>query len=93
MNRYGIRQAKAHLSELARDATKGVCTVITDNRKPVAMIVPPPSDSDGPENLASADGDGPQGPSSSVAAEPSSSSAAAFRKAFLGAPFPVGLDF
>lgn len=44
MKTFGIRQAKAHLSALVCDAAKGDCSLITDNRKPVAMIAPPPQD-------------------------------------------------
>jgi antitoxin (DNA-binding transcriptional repressor) of toxin-antitoxin stability system len=44
MKTLGIRLAKARLSELVRDAAKGECSIVTDNRKPVAMIGPPPQD-------------------------------------------------
>jgi antitoxin (DNA-binding transcriptional repressor) of toxin-antitoxin stability system len=44
MKTLGIRQAKAHLSQLVRAAAQGECSLITDNRKPVAMIGPPPQD-------------------------------------------------
>jgi antitoxin (DNA-binding transcriptional repressor) of toxin-antitoxin stability system len=44
LKKYGMRQAKAHLSEIARDAAAGVCTIITDNRNPVAMVGPLPAD-------------------------------------------------
>ena len=42
MKTMGIRLAKAKLSKLVRDAAKGECSIVTDNRKPVAMIGPPP---------------------------------------------------
>jgi len=45
MKKFGIRQAKAHLSQLVRAAAAGECSLVTDNRKPVAMIGPPPVDS------------------------------------------------
>ena len=44
MKTLGIRQTKAHLSQLVRAAAQGECSLITDNRKPVAMIGPPPQD-------------------------------------------------
>ena len=44
MKEYGIRNAKARLSEIARAAAAGECSLITDNRKPVALIGPPPGD-------------------------------------------------
>jgi antitoxin (DNA-binding transcriptional repressor) of toxin-antitoxin stability system len=40
MRSVGIRVAKARLSELARDATKGEATILTDYGKPIAMISP-----------------------------------------------------
>jgi prevent-host-death family protein len=40
MKSFGIRQAKAHLSELARAAAAGESTLITDYGKPIAMISP-----------------------------------------------------
>ena len=42
MKSLGIRQAKAHLSALVRAASKGECSLVTDNGKLVAMIAPPP---------------------------------------------------
>jgi antitoxin (DNA-binding transcriptional repressor) of toxin-antitoxin stability system len=38
MKSVGVREAKARLSELARDAAKGEVTVLTDYGKPIAMI-------------------------------------------------------
>jgi prevent-host-death family protein len=39
MKSVGIRDAKAHLSELARAAANGEPTVITDYGKPLAVIM------------------------------------------------------
>jgi antitoxin (DNA-binding transcriptional repressor) of toxin-antitoxin stability system len=44
MKSLGIRQAKAHLSALARAATSGECSLVSDNGRVVAMIGPPPQD-------------------------------------------------
>ena len=82
MKEYGIRNAKARLSEIARAAASGKCSLITDNRKPVALIGPPPGYDMEMEIL-------PQ----PVEAIRSISDAAAFRKALLGAPYPLELDF
>jgi antitoxin (DNA-binding transcriptional repressor) of toxin-antitoxin stability system len=79
MIQYGIRQAKSHLSEIVRSAAAGVCTIVTDNRKPVAMIGPLPA----PEAKAR----------SKVAEGPRALSDAAFRDALLSAPFSFELDF
>jgi prevent-host-death family protein len=38
MKSVGIREAKARLSELAKDAAKGEVTILTDYGKPIAMI-------------------------------------------------------
>ena len=38
MKTFGIREAKAHLSALARDTAAGEATVLTDYGKPIAMI-------------------------------------------------------
>jgi antitoxin (DNA-binding transcriptional repressor) of toxin-antitoxin stability system len=40
MKSVGIREAKARISELARAAAKGEATILTDYRKPVAMVGP-----------------------------------------------------
>jgi antitoxin (DNA-binding transcriptional repressor) of toxin-antitoxin stability system len=40
MKSVGIREAKARLSELARDAAKGEVTMLTDYGKPIATIAP-----------------------------------------------------
>lgn len=82
MKSLGIRQTKAHLSQLVRDAANGQCSIVTDNRKPVAMIGPPPA--------AIAATDVPAQPS-----EPKQplSDAAAFRRALLDVPFPLDLEF
>ena len=83
MKTMGIRQAKAHLSALARAAAKGECCLVTDNREPVAMIGPPPND------LVEA-----KAPSSPAIEEiRSPSDAAEFRKALFSAPFPFELNF
>jgi antitoxin (DNA-binding transcriptional repressor) of toxin-antitoxin stability system len=83
MKTLGIRQAKAHLSALVRAAANGECSLVTDNRKPVAMIGPPPQDP------VEADD------SSLVPIEKAKalSGAADFRKALLGVPSPMELDF
>jgi prevent-host-death family protein len=39
MNSFGIREAKAHLSALARAAANGEPTLLTDYGKPIAVIV------------------------------------------------------
>jgi antitoxin (DNA-binding transcriptional repressor) of toxin-antitoxin stability system len=82
MKTLGIRQAKAHLSQLVRAAAKGECSLITDNRKPVAMIGPPPQDP------VEAD----ESSSPTEEAKPLSD-AAEFRKALLGVPSPIELNF
>jgi antitoxin (DNA-binding transcriptional repressor) of toxin-antitoxin stability system len=83
MKSLGIRQAKARLSALVRAAAEGECSLVTDNRKPVAMIGPPPEDPVEAED------------SSPVLTEEtkSISDAAEFRKALFGVPSPIELDF
>jgi antitoxin (DNA-binding transcriptional repressor) of toxin-antitoxin stability system len=83
MKTLGIRLAKAHLSQLVRDAAKGECSLITDNRKPVAMIGPPPRDPVEAEDSSSSSTEEAKAPSD----------AAEFRKALLGVPFPIEVDF
>ena len=83
MKSLGIRQAKAHLSALVRAAAKGECSLITDNRKPVAMIGPPPQDPVEAEISS---------PPPTEESKPLSD-AAEFRKALFGVPFPIELDF
>ena len=78
MKSLGIRQAKARLSALVRAAAKGEYSLITDNRKPVAMIGPPPQDPD------EADDSSPVLPEESKPL----SDAFEFRKALFGVPFP-----
>lgn len=82
MRTIGIRQAKAHLSALVRAAAAGECSLVTDNREPVAMIGPPPLEQ-------------PEAKSLLPAAEKARtlSDAAAFRKALLEPPYPLNLDF
>jgi antitoxin (DNA-binding transcriptional repressor) of toxin-antitoxin stability system len=82
MKSFGIRQAKAHLSQLVRAASNGECSLVTDNRKPVAMIGPPPQ--------ASIETDGPQQVNEET--KPLSD-ATAFRRALFSAPHPLDLDF
>lgn len=82
MKALGIRQAKAHLSQLVRAASAGECSVVTDNRKPVAMIGPPPR--------ASTEAEAAQ--QTNEEARPLSD-AVAFRRALFSAPFPLNLDF
>ena len=83
MKSLGVRQTKAHLSALVRAATSGECSLVTDNGRVVAMIGPPPQD---PVEVKD---------SSSLPTEEveSLSDAAEFRKALLGVPFPLELDF
>ena len=82
MKTLGIRQAKARLSQLVRAAAAGECSLVTDNRKPVAIIGPPPMKTVEAEDSAS------------LAAETKPlSDASAFRKALLSAPHPLELDF
>jgi len=83
MKKYGIRKAKAQLSELVRAAAKGECAIVTDNREPVAMIGPLPTEA---VEAASSP------PPSAEETKPLSD-AAAFRKALLGAPYSLELDF
>ena len=80
MKTFGIRQAKAHLSRLVRATAKGECSLVTDNRKVVAMIGPPPQESE---------------VSSSPLIEKTEppSDAAQFRKALFGVPFPTEFPF
>ena len=79
MKVYGIRQAKAHLSHIVRSAAAGVCSIVTDNRRPVAIIGPAPSTTSGKEKMP-------------PAAE-KLSDASAFGAALIGAPYPLELDF
>ena len=83
MKSLGIRQAKAHLSALVRAATSGECSLVTDNGKRVAMIGPPPQDP-----VEAKDSSSPP-----IEEVESLSDAAEFRKALLGVPFPIELDF
>jgi antitoxin (DNA-binding transcriptional repressor) of toxin-antitoxin stability system len=83
MKTLGIRQAKARLSQLVRDAAKGECSLVTDNRKPVAMIGPPPPDPAEAEESSL--------PSTEETKPPSD--AAEFRKALFGVPFPIDFPF
>ncbi len=87
MNIVGIRRAKATLSELVRDAAKGKCSLVTDNRKPVAMIGPPPGDY-GPESQGGATEAPPL-----LVEGPLPSDPAAFLDALRAAPHPLELDF
>jgi antitoxin (DNA-binding transcriptional repressor) of toxin-antitoxin stability system len=82
MKSLGIRQAKAHLSELVRAAANGECSLVTDNRKPVAMIGPPPQDP-----IEAEDSSSPTEETKSI------SDAAEFRKALLGVPSPIEFNF
>ena len=82
MKQYGIRQAKAHLSEIARAAAQGVCSIVTDNRKPVAMIGPPP--------VAPVE---PIFVSTIVEEAESLSDPVAFRKALFNLAHPIEFDF
>jgi antitoxin (DNA-binding transcriptional repressor) of toxin-antitoxin stability system len=83
MKTLGVRQAKAHLSQLVRDAAKGECSLVTDNRKPVAMIGPPPQDPAAAEVSSSPPIEGTKPPSD----------AAEFRKALFGIPFHIDFIF
>ena len=83
MKTFGIRQAKAHLSALVRDAAKGDCSLITDNRKPVAMIAPPPQDPVEAEVSSSPP----------IEEIQELSDAAEFRKTLFGVPFPTEFPF
>jgi antitoxin (DNA-binding transcriptional repressor) of toxin-antitoxin stability system len=83
MKTFGIRQAKAHLSRLVRAAAKGECSLVTDNRKVVAMIGPPPQDPVESEVSSS--------PLIEKTEPPSD--AAQFRKALFGVPFPTEFPF
>jgi prevent-host-death family protein len=82
MKSFGIRETKAHLSQLVRAAANGECSIVTDNGNPVAMIGPLPA------NALNAE-DAPQ----AVEETKPLSNAAAFRNALLGAPYPLQLDF
>jgi antitoxin (DNA-binding transcriptional repressor) of toxin-antitoxin stability system len=83
MKSLGVRQAKAHLSALVRAAANGECSLVTDNGRLVAMIGPPPQDPAEAKDC-----------SSLLTEEAKSlSGAAEFRKALLGVPFPIELDF
>ena len=83
MKTLGIRQAKAHLSELVRDAANGEYCLVTDNRKPAAMIAPPPQDP-----VAAKD---PPSPPTEETKPPSD--AAHFRETLFAVPFPIEVDF
>ncbi len=82
MKSFGIRQAKAHLSELARAAAEGESSLITDYGKPIAMVSPLV------EEAAHAEA------SSAPIEDPKpSTDAAAFRRALFEAPHALELDF
>ena len=83
MKSLGVRQAKAHLSALVRVAASGECSLITDNGKLVAMIGPPPHDAAEAEDSSSSSTEESKAPSDAVE----------FRKALLGVPSPLELDF
>jgi antitoxin (DNA-binding transcriptional repressor) of toxin-antitoxin stability system len=83
MKALGIRQAKARLSALVRAAASGECSLVTDNGRLVAMIGPPPQDPVEAKDSS---------PSPTEEAKPLSD-AAKFRKALLGVPSPLELDF
>jgi antitoxin (DNA-binding transcriptional repressor) of toxin-antitoxin stability system len=83
MKTFGIRQAKAHLSRLVRATAKGECSLVTDNRKVVAMIGPPPQDPVESEDPS---------PAPTKGTKPISN-AAEFRKALFGVPFPTEFPF
>jgi len=82
MKTLGIRQAKAHLSQLVRAAAAGECSLVTDNGKLVAMIGPPLL-----EPMEAEDSPPPAEETTPL------SDAAAFRKALFGAPYSLELDF
>lgn len=79
----GVRQAKAHLSALMRAAASAECSLITDKGKLVAVIGRPPQDAAEAEDSSPA-------PNEEAKAR---SHAAEFRKALLGVPFPIEVDF
>lgn len=82
MKSFGIRQAKAHLSALARAAAAGESTLITDYGKPIAVIAPPVEDPAHEEATpAPIEGPKPQ------------TGAAPFRHALFEAPHPLEFDF
>jgi antitoxin (DNA-binding transcriptional repressor) of toxin-antitoxin stability system len=83
MKTLGIRQAKAHRSQLVRDAAEGECSLVTDNGRLVAMIGPPPEDP--------AEAEDPSPVPTEEANAPSD--AAEFRKALFGVPSPIELNF
>jgi antitoxin (DNA-binding transcriptional repressor) of toxin-antitoxin stability system len=82
MNAFGIRLAKAKFSEIVRAAAGGERSLVTDNRKVVAMIGPPPS-APAPTQASSP---------SAEKARPLSD-ARAFREALFAAPHPLDLEF
>jgi len=93
MQTYRIRFAKALLSELVRDAAGGICSIVTVNRKPVAMIGPLPAEVTEPVEIAEpAETMEPDDPPPSQDSKPLSD-AAAFRKALFSAPYALELDF
>jgi len=93
MEAYRIRLAKALLSEIVRDAAVGVCSIVTVNRKPVAMIGPLPAEiAEKAEIAEPAEVGKPSVPPPTEDSKPLSD-AAAFRKALFGAPYPLALDF
>ena len=83
MKTLGIRQAKAHLSQLVRAAANGECSLVTDNGRLVAMIAPPPED----PVVAHVSSSAPIEQATPV------SDAVEFRKAVLGVPSSIELDF
>jgi antitoxin (DNA-binding transcriptional repressor) of toxin-antitoxin stability system len=80
MNAFGIRLAKAKLSEIVRAAAGGERSLLTD--RVVAMIGPPPS-APAPTQASSP---------SAEKARPLSD-ARAFREALFAAPHPLDLEF
>jgi antitoxin (DNA-binding transcriptional repressor) of toxin-antitoxin stability system len=82
MKSVGIRQAKAQLSALARAASAGESTLVTDYGKPIAIISPLVGD---PEHAEAS--------SAPIEAPKTPTDAAAFRRALFGVAYPLELDF
>ena len=80
------------MSEIVRDAGTGACTIVTVNRKPLAMIGPLPAAMTEATEIGEAEIMEPDDPPPSKDSKPLSD-AATFRKAIFSAPYTLELDF
>lgn len=82
MKKYGIRIAEPRLSVTARAAEASERSILTDDRKSVAITAPPPAAVAGAKFLLEP-----------IKETKPLSDAEAFRQALFGAPYPLELEF